>query len=95
MIGDVLGSGSAQMDGIWTNEHRARHAAFECRRSYRTDLIDDEWAASQSLLPLPSGRGKPPGADMREMLTSIRYLARAGCDWRMMPVHFGPWQTVN
>jgi transposase len=28
------------------------------------------------------------------MLNAIRYLARAGCGWRMLPVHFGPWQTV-
>ena len=31
---------------------------------------------------------------MREMLNAIRYLARAGCGWRMLPVHFGPRQTV-
>ncbi len=45
------------------------------------------------LLPL-EGRGRPPSADMREMLNAIRYLARAGCGWRMLPVHFGRWQTV-
>ncbi len=28
------------------------------------------------------------------MLNAIRYLVRAGCRWRMLPVHFGPWQTV-
>ncbi|RZI66813.1 MAG: transposase, partial [Pseudomonas sp.] len=28
------------------------------------------------------------------MLDAIRTLARAGCGWRMLQVHFGPWQTV-
>jgi transposase len=28
------------------------------------------------------------------VLTAIRYLARAGCDWRILPVHFGSWQTI-
>jgi putative transposase len=32
---------------------------------------------------------------MRAMLNAIRYLVRAGCRWRMLPVHFGPWQTVS
>jgi transposase len=27
-------------------------------------------------------------------LNAIRYLARAGCGWRMLPTNFGPWQTV-
>ena len=79
---------------MWTKEHRARQAAFERRRRYPTDLTDAEWAAVRPLLPPPAGRGRPPSADMREMLNAIRYLARAGCGWRMLPVHFGPWQTV-
>lgn len=24
----------------------------------------------------------------------MRYLVRSGCGWRMLPIHFGPWQTV-
>ena len=32
--------------------------------------------------------------DLREILNAIRYLARAGCGWRMLPTNFGPWQTV-
>ena len=28
------------------------------------------------------------------MLNAIRYLARAGCVWRMLPTDFAPWQTV-
>lgn len=82
------------MGGMWTKEHRARQAAFERRRRYPTDLTDEEWERVRPLLPRPAKRGRPPDADMREMLNAIRYLARAGCGWRMLPVHFGPWQTV-
>ena len=32
--------------------------------------------------------------DMREVLNAIRYIARAGCGWRMLPKDFPPWQTV-
>ncbi len=79
---------------MWTKEHRARQAAFERRRRYPTDLTDEEWERSRPLLPKPARRGRKPGVDLREILNAIRYLARAGCGWRMLPVHFGPWQTV-
>lgn len=78
---------------MWTKEHRARQARFE-RRRYPTDLSDEEWAWIMPLLPKPGRRGRPPTTDLREVLNAIRYLARTGCGWRMLPVHFGPWQTV-
>jgi transposase len=28
------------------------------------------------------------------MLNAIRDLARSGVGWRMLPIKFGPWQTV-
>jgi transposase len=74
-------------------EHRARQAAFE-RRRYPTDLTDQEWQIVRPLLPPASARGRRPGVDLREVLNAIRYLARAGCGWRMLPVHFGAWQTI-
>ena len=79
---------------MWTKEHRARQAAFERQRRYPTDLTDEEWERIRPLLPKPARRGRKPGVDLREILNAIRYLARAGCGWRMLPVHFGPWQTV-
>ena len=81
------------MGWMWTKEHRARQAAFE-RRRYPTDLTDQEWQVIRPLLPPASPRGRRPGIDLREVLNAIRYLVRAGCGWRMLPVHFGPWQTV-
>jgi putative transposase len=78
---------------MWTKEHRARQAAFE-RRRYPTDLTEEEWERIRPFLPKPAGRGRKPGVDLREILNAIRYLVRAGCGWRMLPVHFGPWQTV-
>jgi transposase len=32
--------------------------------------------------------------DLREVLNTARYLARSAGGWRMLLVHFGPWQTV-
>lgn len=88
-----MGRVYAYVAGMWTKEHRARQARFE-RRRYPTDLSDEEWTWIVPLLPKPGKRGRPPATDLREVLNAIRYLARTGCGWRMLPVHFGAWQTV-
>ena len=82
------------MGGMWTKEHRARQLAFERGRRYPTDLTDAEWEQVRPLLPKLPRRGRTSGVDLREVLNAIRYMARSGGGWRMLPVHFGPWQTV-
>jgi transposase len=77
------------MGWMWTKQHRARQAAFE-RRRCPTDLTDQEWQIVRPKLSPAGARGRRPGADLREVLNAIRYLARAGCGWRMSPVHFRP-----
>jgi transposase len=62
---------------------------------YPSDLTDQEWQRIEPLMPPPPRRGRKPSVDLREVLNAIRYLARsAGGGWRMLPIHFGPWQTV-
>lgn len=75
---------------MWTKAHRARQLAFERGRRYPTDLTNAEWDAVQPFLPKPSPCGRPWEVDLRDILNAIRYLARTGCGWRMLPVHFGP-----
>jgi transposase len=70
-------------------------AAIEKKvRRYPTDLTDDEWSQVAPLLPRPGRTGRRRRLDLREVLNAIRYLARTGCGWRMLPVNFPPWQTV-
>ncbi len=81
--------------GMWTRASRSRMAALEKKsKRYPTDLTDAEWAVVEPLLPKPPKRGRKPGVDMREVLNAIRYMASSGGGWRMLPVHFGPWQTI-
>ncbi len=63
-------------------------------KRYPTDLTDEEWLRVEPFLPGLSGKGRPREIDLREVLNAIRYLARAGCGWRMLPKDFPPWQTV-
>ena len=63
-------------------------------KRYPSDLTDEEWGRVAPLLPKPARRGRKPSVDLREVLNAIRYMARAGAGWRMLPKDFPPWQTV-
>ena len=63
-------------------------------KRYPSDLTDEEWGAIAPLLPRPGQRGRRRTTDLREVLNAIRYMVRSGCEWRMLPIHFPPWQTV-
>jgi len=63
-------------------------------KRYPSDLTDEEWERIAPLMPKPGRRGRPREVDFREVINAVRYLVRSGCGWRMLPVHFGCWQTV-
>ena len=70
-------------------------AGFENRaKRYPTDLTDEEWLFIQPFLPAVPRLGRKPKTDLREVLDALRYLARTGGGWRMLPNDFPPWQTV-
>ena len=63
-------------------------------KRYPSDLTDEEWEQVVPFLPRPAKKGRKPEVDLREVLNAIRYLARSGGGWRMLPKDFPPWQTV-
>ena len=63
-------------------------------KRYPSDLTDEEWDRIAPLMPKPGRCGRPREVEFREVINAVRYLVRSGCGWRMLPVHFGPWQTV-
>ena len=54
------------------------------RKRYPSDLTDEQWEIIQPLIP-SSHVGRPRVVDMREVLNTILYLLRAGCQWDMLP----------
>src|ERR687883_51365 len=64
---------------------------------YETDLTDEQWEVLSPLLPAPQwhpgGPGRPP-CDRRRVINGILYVNKTGCQWRMLPKDFGPWETV-
>ncbi len=64
------------------------------RKSYPTDLTDADWEILQPLVPAPEPAVLPPKYSRREILNAIFYVNRTGCQWRMLPHDFPPWQSV-
>jgi putative transposase len=64
------------------------------REAYPTDLSDAEYACLEPHLPCPLHPGRPRLHPLREILDAIFYVVRTGCQWRLLPHEFPPWQTV-
>jgi putative transposase len=64
------------------------------RQPYPSDLTDEQWALIEPLIPV-SKVGRPREVDMREVLNTILYLNRSGCQWDMLPHDLLPKSTVH
>jgi putative transposase len=64
------------------------------RKSYPTDLSDEQWEALERLVPAPKPGPQPLKHARREIVNAILYVDRTGCQWRMLPHDLPPWQLV-
>jgi putative transposase len=69
----------------------------QIRKKYPSDLTDEQWAIVEPLIPpakqSPRG-GRPRKVNMREVLNTLLYLNRSGCQWDMLPHDLLPKSTV-
>lgn len=81
---------------MWTEENRSRNKQVKAagKRGYPTDVSDGEWRLIEPLLPRQAKTGRPRKTDLRAVINALRYLVRSGCEWRMLPNDFPPYQTV-
>ena len=67
------------------------------RKTYPSDLTDEQWAILGPMIP-PTKQstrgGRPRKVAMREVLNTIFYLNRSGCQWDMLPHDLLPKSTV-
>src|ERR671932_686226 len=61
---------------------------------YPTALTDTEWTLLAPLIPTAKPGGRPRTTDIREVVNAIFYVLRGGCQWRLLPKEFPPYQTV-
>jgi putative transposase len=64
------------------------------RKAYPTDLTDAQWTILEPLVPPSKHGGRPRAVNMREVINTIMYLNRAGCQWDMLPHDLLPKSTV-
>jgi len=66
------------------------------RKSYPTDLTDEQWAILEPLVPAARTKrgGRPREVPMREVINTILYLNRTGCQWDMLPHDLQPKSTA-
>jgi len=61
------------------------------RKSYSSDLTDSQWKQIKMFFDTHRRRQH----DLRrDILDGLLYLVKTGCQWRMLPGGFAPWQTV-
>ena len=78
---------------MWTEITRPQYERSGLR--YASDLTDGEWHLIVPMLPSARRLGRPRTTDLREVMNAIQYLARTGCQWRMLPKEFPPRSTVQ
>ena len=64
------------------------------RKSYPTDLTDAQWEIISLLLPPAKHGGRPRTVNLREVVNTILYLNRTGCQWDMLPHDLQPKSTA-
>ena len=64
------------------------------RKTYPSDLTDAQWVILEPLVPASKHGGRPRTVDMREIINTILYLNRTGCQWDMLPHDLLPKSTV-
>ncbi len=78
---------------MWTEITRPQFDRSSLR--YASDLTDKEWRLISPLLSPPRRLGRPRTTDFREVVNGIFYVARTGCQWRMVPREFPPRSTIQ
>jgi putative transposase len=64
------------------------------RKPYTTDLTDVQWEILRPLLPEAKPGGRPREVDLREVMNSLLYQDRTGCQWELLPHDLLPKSTV-
>ena len=78
---------------MWTKITRLKYERDAER--YASDLTDAEWALIEPHMPAVKRLGRPRETELRAVWDAILYIARTGCQWRMLPKDFPPFTTVQ
>jgi transposase len=66
----------------------------QSRKSYPSDVSDDEWALVAPYLTLLPEDCPQRCHPVREVFNGLRYIIKTGAPWRWMPNDLPPWEIV-
>src|SRR6266478_6465598 len=78
---------------MWTETTRPQYERKGLR--YSSDVTDAEWLVISPHLPQRKRFGRPPKTALRSIVDALLYMARTGCQWRLLPREFPPFTTVQ
>jgi len=64
------------------------------RQGYQTDVTDEEWGFVAPYLALCREDATQRDYPLRAVFNAVRYVAKSGCPWRMLPNDLPPWYVV-
>ena len=78
---------------MWTKITRPKYE----RAGHRLRKRPDRCRVGRDRTPPagPKPLGRPRGTDLRAVVDAILYMARTGCQWRLLPKDFLPFTTVQ
>ena len=78
---------------MWTTENRGRYDRSLLRDP--SDLMDEEWAFIEPLIPPVKRGGDERTVNLREVVNALLYVLSTGCQWRAIPKDLPPRSTVH
>ena len=78
---------------MWTEITRPKYE--RAGRRYASDLTDAEWRLIEPFMPPVKRLGRPRETDLRDVVDAILYIARTGCQRRLLAKDFPPFTTVQ
>ena len=67
---------------------------METRKSYPSDVTDDEWAFAAPYLTLLRENAGQREHALRDVFDALRWVVKTGAQWRYLPGDFPPWPAV-
>ncbi len=60
-------------------------------KTYSTNLTDKQWQVIKEIINPQERKRKH---DLKNIMDAILYINKTGCQWRLLPSDFAPWETV-
>ncbi len=61
---------------------------------YQSNLSDQQWSEIEHFFRRSDPRGAKSIHSKQTIVNAILYVVETGCQWRLLPHDFPPWQTV-